>query len=115
GGCTGFVSLRGADTTTWTGREIGASGVGLQQAIAFDDDRVDRLRNSGARRGNCHEASADKDTAEDQAANSQSPNHPHTKSHSLRALLIHAAAPTADSTDGPACLGQLFTAFSPPF
>ena len=56
--------------------------------------RAGGLRNRDARgRQPMTQASTDKDTAEDQATNGQSPNHPHTKSHALRALLIHAAAP----------------------
>ena len=58
------------------------------------------LRDRDPRGAHRHAVSADKDPSEDQAAKSQPPNNPHTNSHALRALLIHAAAPTADSTDG---------------
>src|SRR5947207_9243203 len=88
--------------------EIGPDGIGLDPAAALDDNRTHCLRNSDARGRNRHAARADKDSAEDQAASSQPPNHPHSKSHALRALLIHAAAPTADSKDGPGWHRQAF-------
>ena len=97
----GLVFLLGAQPAARAGFEIGTDGVRLDPAAALDNDRAGRLRNCDSRGGHRHTASTDKDPGEDQAIKRQSPNHPHTNSHALRALLIHAAAPTADSLDGP--------------
>src|SRR5665213_406440 len=67
--------------------EIGTDRFGLDAAIALHDDGISGLRDGHVGRRNGHHASTDKDTAEDQTGNSQSPNHPHTKYHALRALL----------------------------
>ena len=64
-----------------------------------------------ARRRDARDAGTDKDTAEDNPAKRQPSHHPHTQSHALRALLILAAAPAADSTGCRASFCPLCTAF----
>ena len=96
-----FILLLGAQPATRAGPEIGTDGIRLDPAVTLDHDGIDRLGHGGARGQDRPAAGADKYAAEDKAASHPSSNSPHTNSHALRALIIHAAAPIADSTDGP--------------
>src|SRR5215510_11528725 len=94
-----FVLLLGTYPAAWAGPEIGTDGVRLDPAVTLDDDGIKRLRHGSARGQDRPPAGAHKYAAEDQAAGHPPSNSPHTNPHALRALIFHAAAPTADTTD----------------
>src|SRR5262245_41556092 len=94
-----FVLLLGTYPAARARPEIGTDGVRLDPAVTLDHDRTERLRQGSARGQDRPAAGAHKYAAEDQAAGHPPSNSPHTNPHALRALIFHAAAPTADTTD----------------
>ena len=81
-----LIDFLRTETATRAGTEIRAHGIDFDTPIAFDHDRANGLRHSRTARRNSRYPGTDKDTTEDQNAKGKSPNHPHTKSHALRAL-----------------------------
>ena len=76
------VDFVGAELTAGAALEIRADRVGLDAAVAFHGNGTNSLRDRDARRRNRRADGTDKGTAEDHAAKGQSPNKPHTTSHS---------------------------------
>ena len=89
----------GAKLAARAGLEIGADGLGLDPAVALDNDGIDGSarpqRPKTPRRDN---PGADKDTPEDDTAKRQPPHNPHTQVPCANApFFILAAAPAPDS------------------
>jgi hypothetical protein len=69
----GVVDLAGSQLAARTSLEIRPDRIGLDPAIAFDNDAICRLRDRNARRRNAHDPGTDSNPAEDNTAKGQSP------------------------------------------